>query len=353
MKLFGMFKPKAVPFPQFRDYVRQIVRQNEPKSKFENTENGFILTVEKVPISCNLRNLYASYSIDPRERDSIVKMWIDTLITEVPEHSWLEAQQTLRPMLKTSNYIKLANYQMQRNATPDTLPFRPFIGDLAVIAVREFGGTLTAVTDNQLKKWGVSVEEAIRQALNNVSMSGFPNPVNEIRSSGTMQRGRAGSGDVVGLVFEDNHLTATWFILERFRDHIAMRLNANYVVAVPYRSRLMAVRADEPGLVSSVIQTTRGVKNAAYTLTNQCYHVDVTSTGGVVTIYTGNQKGKGMEDANMFGVNNMGGTLQKQGDGSAAGFVASGGPNELVDFSAWGLSEPIEESASDITPWSR
>lgn len=352
MNLFGMFKPKPVTFSQFRDYVRQIARQNEPKAKFENTENGFILTIEKTPVSCNLKNLYASYCADTRERDNIVKGWIDTLITVVPEHSWTEAIGTLRPMLKTGNYIKLANHQMQRNPTPDTLPFRPFIGELGVIVVREFGGTLTAVTDGQLKRWKVNIDEAIRQSLNNMSMMGFPNPVHEVRSTGTMQRGGASAGDVVGLVFEDNHLMATWFVVERFRDHLSMRLNADYVVAVPFRSRLMAVRADEPGLVSSTIQTARSAKNIAYALTNQCYHVNVSTTGGNLTIYTGSQKGQGMAEASLFGVANMGGTLQSTSDQGGT-IVVSGSAPAPIDFSQWGLNEPTEDNAAAVTPWSR
>lgn len=358
MKLFGFLKPKAEPFPKFRDYVRQIVRQNEPTAKFDNNDNGFILTLKKVPIACNLKNLYATYSQDPRQRDSIVKQWIDTLIMEVPEQSWHEALSSLRPMLKTHEYVKLANGQMSKANADDVLSARPFIGDLAVIISREYGGTLTAVTDRQLVQWGVSLDEAMRQALNNMSVMGFPGAMTEMRSQGTMVRGGAGAGDVVGLVFEYDHLTATWFALERFRDHIGMKLHHDFVVAVPYRSRLVAVRADEPGLVASVLQSARSSRNVSYALTSQCYHVDVSSTGGKVTIYTGKHKGEGISDSDMFGTGSMGGTLQSITNAAAlnAPALGSGGSRNapLVDFTQWGLNEPTDDQAEDImTPWSK
>ncbi len=356
MKLFGFLKPKAEPFPKFRDYVRQVVRHNEPSAKFENNDNGFILTIKKTPIACNLKNLYATYSRDPRERDSVVKQWIDTLIMEVPEQTWSEAMASLRPTLKTNEYVKLANIQMKKANNADALSARPFIGDLAVIIVREYGGTLTAVSDLQLQQWGVTLDDAIRQALNNMSVMGFPAPITEMRSQGSLTRGGAGAGDVVGLVFEHDHLTATWLLLERFRDHIGMKLHHDFVVAVPYRSRLVAVRADEPGLVASVLQSARSARNISYGLTSQCYHVDMTSTGGKVTIFTGKHKGEGIGDGDMFGTGSMGGTLQSITNAAALNAPALGSAGAksapMVDFSQWGLSEPTDGQGDEVaTPW--
>ena len=349
MNLFGIFGKKAIPFNDFRSYVRQVVRQNAPKSKTDLTDNGFILTIDGTPIACNLRNLYTAYSRSPRDRDSIVKQWLDALVTEVPEQTWGDAMSTLRPMLKTKEYIHLANIQMQKNPAKDVLTAQPFVGDLCVIAVREYGGTLTAVTDRQFLDWGVTLEQAIRQGLNNMSMMGFPGAMSELRSQGSMVRGAASSGDIVGLVFEDNHLTATWLVVERFRDHLAMRLQSDFVVSVPYRGRLVAVRADEPALVASIIQSGRSSRAVSYALTSECFHVDISQTGGALTVYTGRQKGKGMDPNSAFASALNSAPLSNMETPQAREATV------LVDFSQWGLKEPTGdlEAVSETTPWNR
>ena len=278
MKLFGMFgKDKPVAFPEFRDMVRQAVRRARPDAVISPIETGLRLTEPgQRPIDCNLKNLYSTYAKSPGEADALIKQWMDTLIAEVPEHTWLEAQTTLRPMLRSADYIKLACAQMGKTSTPDNLPAEPFLGELHATVVREVGSTLTGVTQLQLESWGVGLHEAMQQAVNNMSMMGFPRIANEFRS---------GKSEVVGLVFEDNHLTATWLLLERFRDYVGMRLQHDYIVSVPTRSRLVAVRADEAGLIAPIVQSNRNAHNLPYFLTGQCYHVSAATTGGKVTVY--------------------------------------------------------------------
>jgi hypothetical protein len=175
------------------------------------------------------------------------------------------------------------------------------------------------------------MEDALRAALNNMGMLNFPLLTNEMKSSGM----------VVGMVFVDNYLTATWLAVERFRDHLAMRLQGDYVVAVPNRSRLLAVRADDAALTASVIQSIRNYHTLPYWLSGQCYHVNVSSTGGLVTVYQGLR----------------GGGTPMPGSALASGSMGLAGapPNRppMVDLSQWGLSEPTEDDTHLPTPWNR
>ncbi|HLV78854.1 MAG TPA: hypothetical protein VKT32_01195 [Chthonomonadaceae bacterium] len=283
MKIIGLFqKNKAVPFNQFRDMVRLEVRRNSPGIRVENTENGFIINLDGAPIACNLRNLYAAYCKHPTDRHALITNWMNSLITEVPEHTWVEARMILRPVLKSEENLERARKSLQKAETPDSLPSEPFAGDVSVIIMREVSGTLTGVTQNQLEAWGVSFEEALHEALNNMNMLSFPPIVNVLVAGGSMKDSK---GDEVGLVFEGDHMTATWLRMERFRDHLAMRLESDYVVSIPARNRLVAVRADEPGLISSLQMSNRNYYSLPYALTGKLFHVGVATTGGVVTVY--------------------------------------------------------------------
>jgi hypothetical protein len=334
MKLFGLFgKEKPVSFEQFRDMVRQAVRKNAPGAVVEANANGFNLRIEgRPPVNCNLRNLYATYSKMPGERDAIIQNWLDTLITEVPDHTWAEAKMTLRPMLKDVNYIAQARASLARQKSPDELPSQPFVGDLHVIVVREVGSTLTGVTKVQLDEWGVPFEEVMRQALNNMGMMSFPQSGNALMASGVARSRTDTANEEVGLDFQGDHLTATWFVIERFRDHLAMRLKSDYIVSVPNRNRLVAVRADDPGLIATMMQANRNFARQAYPLTAQCYHVDVSTTGGRVTIYQGGRPGEALDPNSPF----AGRAGAPVAPAPAAPHYSRPAP---VDFSQWGLTE--------------
>ncbi|HZT40962.1 MAG TPA: hypothetical protein VFA07_02175 [Chthonomonadaceae bacterium] len=295
MKILGLFqKNKPVPFGQFRDMVRLEVRRNSPGIRVENTENGFIISLDGAPIACNLRNLYASYCKTPSDRNALINRWLNSLITEVPEQTWVEARMTLRPVLKSEENLERARKSLQKAETPDSLPAEPFAGDVSAIVMREVSGTLTGVTQNQLESWGVSFEEAMHEALNNMNMLSFPPIVNVLVAGGSGKD----KGPEVGLVFEGDHLTATWLRMDRFRDHLAMRLESDYVVSMPARNRLVAVRSDEPGLISSLQMSNRNYYTLPYALTGKLFHVSVATTGGVVTVYDlGSRVGAGRAQA--------------------------------------------------------
>lgn len=343
MNLFGLFgREKAVPFEQFRDIVRQAVRRSAPGATVEANPNGFTLRMEgRPPIACNLRNLYASYSKSPKEKDAIIQTWLDSVVTEVPEHTWSEARITLRPMLKAADYITQARASLARQKTPDELPSQPFVGDLHVIVVREVGSTLTGVTQLQLDEWGVSFEETMKEALNNMGMMSFPVSGNALQSG----------GEEVGLVFQSDHLTATWLVVERFRDHIALRLQGDYVVSVPNRNRLTAVRADEPGLIASIMQANRNFNRLPYPLTAQCYNVDVRTTGGQVSVYQPGTQGAALDPNSPF-AKGMKAPATPALPASASAEYARPAP---VDLSQWSLTEAAggDDAAPNVTPWNK
>ena len=290
MKFFGFGKAKAVSFPQFVEMVRASVRGVYPTAKIKNADNGFILYIgESKPFACNLRSLYNTYTKAPKEREALIKDWMETLhvhLTDDPTKiTWAEARPTLRPIPKEAEYLAAARATMLKSKDPDSLPYAPFVGELSVIVMREVSRTLTGVTQKQLDAWGVTFEIALQEALNNLNLMNFPPVSNSLRAGGA-------SAPIVGLVYEADHMTASWIVMERFRDHLTMQLQGDYVVFVPSRGRLSAVRADEPGLIASIQQSNRNHRNLPYPLTAQVFYVAGSTTGGVVTLYQQGGRGK-------------------------------------------------------------
>ncbi len=282
MKLFGMNvgREKPVSFSEFREMVRLAARKAFPGAAMQNNENGFLLNINGRMEVCNLRGLYAGYCKSTSECDRMIRAYLNNLQVDNPIHSWQDAQPLLRPSIRSTSFLKAADSSLQRGQTPDSVPYVPFVGDLHVIAVVELNDRIWAVTQGALENWSVTMEEVMSLAYNNMSMLSFP------AVESTFQSGTKGEGAAeLGMIFSGNHLTATWLIMERFRDYVGQRLEGSYVVSVLNRARLTAVRSDEPGLIANIKNSARGFQNLPYPLTSQLYMVDMSLTGGSVTVY--------------------------------------------------------------------
>ena len=156
--------------------------------------------------------------------------------------------------------------------------------------MRDLPGTAVAVTQTMLAEWDVTLEQCIAEAMGNMGILSFPDVANALMT-GTGKKGMP--QEEVGLVFKGDHLTATWLISDRFRDFVGQRLQGDYVVIVPSRAEMTAVRADEPGLIASIQQAARSYASRPYPLSGQLYHVSAAMTGGAVTIYQPGAGGTG------------------------------------------------------------
>ncbi len=347
MKLFGVTLGQEKPgsFPVFRDMVRLSVRRQYADCTVENTETGLRLTLDGKTQDCNLRNLYVDYTRSPKDKDGLIYRWIMSLVVEIPEHGWFDAQMTLRPTIKhLTDFIAIAQAQLQKATPPDSLPHSPFIGELGVIVMRDLPGTAVAVTQANLEAWGVSFEEAMQAAIMNMNMSPFPTVTNALVSGGTV---RKGDHEEVGLVFEGDHLTATWLVVERFRDYVQQRLQGDYVVFVPVRNRLVAIRADESGLIAQFQQNNRSYNTQNYALTSQAFLVSGVTTGGVVSVYKSgglNAEKETLDKSSMFAHGNAA-SLPSPGI-QPTGFTRAAAP---VDLSSWGgLSESTNPDSDKV-----
>jgi hypothetical protein len=280
MRLFDrLLGSKILPFPQFCEVVRQAVRKTRPEARIQSTENGFQLDLEGEPVTCHLRGLYGAYQKTPGDQDVLIKQWISALLTPVPVHDWEHARLTLHPCLKDDHFMTQANRGLAKSN--DALPAAPFLDGLHVVVLRDLPGKAAFVTQADLDRWSVQFETAHQTALNNFNMLSFPVATNSMVSSGSLN---AREADPVGLVFEGDHLTATWVIMERFRDFLVQKLQGDCLVFVPHRSKLVALRADEPGLINPMLGSIRVPSSDPHALNAEPMLVTAT-TGGEVSVY--------------------------------------------------------------------
>lgn len=339
MKLFGIHlgKEKPVNFDQFRDMVRLTVRRQHPSAVVENNDNGFVMRVENKPYGFNLRQLYFTYCKAPHDRERLIREFVSSISFDQTPHTWSEVVPLLRPCLRSRQFLEQAKAAMKKDKTGEDLPATELAGDLFVTGVVQLTSQIAGVTQGLLDGWGVTIDEVLDHGLRNLNMENFPNVVNSLTAGGTA---RGAVREEVGLVFEGNHLTATWLVSERFRDYLSQRLQGSYVVAVPCRSKLTAVRADEAGLISNIVASNRNLHNLSYSLTGQLYLVDASVTGGTVSVYQpGGGRGEAMASDSLFAAG-------KSDALPTLSHVAMGIPqNQSKELNNWfGLNEPNEES---------
>jgi hypothetical protein len=294
MRILGLHigREKLLSFSDFCTLIRRAAQEAHPAAKFAPAANGFTIVLDGRVQTCNLRGLYAAYCKEPQKRDALIMEFLDSLETEAPAGTWYDTQAMLRPSLRSREFLADAQRSLQRQKVPDSLPAVHFLGELYVIVMAEHRSRIWAVTQNLLDGWGVTVEQALEQAMSNMSIMAFPNIVSVMHGGPLNQE--------AGFVFEGNYLTSSWLLFERFRNYVGQRLQSNFVIAVPNRSRLIVVRDDMPSLIASVQQANRNFHLQPYPLTNQLYHVDIRATGGIVSVYQPHGEGERLSPDSPF-----------------------------------------------------
>jgi hypothetical protein len=167
-------------------------------------------------------------------------------------------------------------------------------------------------------------------------MQPFPNVANSLVAGVGAKRGAP--QEEVGLVFEGDHLTATWIVVARFRDYVTQRLQGDFVAFTPTRGRLTVVRADEPGLIAQVQTNNRNASGQAHWLTHMGFHVSGATTGGVVTVH---KAGLNADNVTLDPQSQFAGSAAAVPTAAPATPYKKPGP---VDLSSWGgLAEAIDD----------
>lgn len=206
----------------FRDRVLQVLATEFPEETFEATSDPEILKHRDTEFG--LQNLRARFNASERTDAELVELvrahfatsLVAAKVTSIAV-AWSEAKTQLRPQFAPAEYLAKMK-----------LAHEPFSGDLLQALVLDSEQTYRYVLEADLERWGVSLEDAVRVAGENLRDAS-----KDISFSGAEGPNRF-------LAFEiDDGYDAARVLIPDFRKLAAEELGSPFYVAFPNRDFLI------------------------------------------------------------------------------------------------------------------
>jgi hypothetical protein len=170
MGFFGLFGGKPSR-DEFAALVAQRLKASGEARTVQYDKTTFSLQVES-DTAFNLENVYRYYCEAPKgERERVLAeflaSWAETS-APIPK-DWAEAAPKVLPYVRPLEYFSLSSLQLQLEGKPlRPPPHRPLGEELGIYLAFDRPSSIASVDAEQLAAWGVSFEEALDQARDNL-----------------------------------------------------------------------------------------------------------------------------------------------------------------------------------------
>jgi hypothetical protein len=148
------------------------IRQAGETTNLRYDASGFCLRAGPERVF-NLHNAYAEYqSAAPDGREAVMRRWVRGWFAahkEVPD-DFADARPDLLPVLKPRAELELAAMEQRVAGGRETdCPYRVVAGHLALFTAYDRPESMTLLPADQLKDWGVTLDEALSAACHNLT----------------------------------------------------------------------------------------------------------------------------------------------------------------------------------------
>jgi len=211
-----------------------------PNVKFEHDGR---LNLKSSQMKLTLGNLFTELQRNPAHFDEQVGQVVQGIkstydqINGIASQTWADVQAKIQPLIKTDTYLQDANLMTQRKGKPNgedaratQIPFVRWMADLCICYGVDDVQTFRLVSDTDLKRWGVSMDEIHEAAMLNLNT--LPEP--EILVLGISE-----SLPKLGSFKPSGGAVSSYVLRNDFYGKAVAAVGSNAIVALPTRDALM------------------------------------------------------------------------------------------------------------------
>jgi hypothetical protein len=226
--------------------------------------DGFALRVEQPdgpPVTMNLHNVYSeTQGLDGDARAERLRRAVLALVPQPRPATWRDAAPRLMPAVRTASWAnELSSIGAGEPAAgPFGRPLAPFVKLLCAIDSEH---AIAFATGADLTKWGVTDDEALRTASDNLA-----------RMPCEVRRG----GPIAEILGPDGYVSS-WLAAPAALARIAADIGSSVIAVAATRDQLLLIDADHPEAASRMLEPTlEHYQNAARQLSPVPYLVSET-----------------------------------------------------------------------------
>jgi hypothetical protein len=131
-----------------------------------------------------LANGYANFcNADKSERKGVIAQFASAIVsTDSMPEDYASAKTNLMPVVRDASYYAMTQLHRRARNTDHPkyrCPTKPLVGDLVMGLAYDTASTILQVNEDHLLRWGVTFEEAFKEAKNNLRERTNPNGMTE------------------------------------------------------------------------------------------------------------------------------------------------------------------------------
>jgi len=191
------------------------------------------------PIQMNLHNVYAETRyVDGDERTRRLQAAVMAMVPSPRPATWAEAAPRLLPAVRAASWVAAAGGSASVAGQPQRPFARPLVPFVGVMGAIDSEHAMAFATDADLKAWGVTDDQAIRMASENLAR--MPIMVNR-------------SGPGIAIVGPDGYVSS-WLAVPAALARVAADVGSTVLALAPSRDRLLLLDAKDAPVVVRALE---------------------------------------------------------------------------------------------------
>ncbi len=227
---------------QFAEAVKQRIASNHPNITIKSTDGfNWVLEIENEERQWFLDNTYARYRQEPDDFDPLVDYMLDSIseMEDPVDISWEEAKPRLLPSLKSDQYF-IDNLKLPGGAEMiEKLVSFDYVKDLKITIAIDSEMSMSFVNKQQLESWGVSKEDLLNTAIENLS---------KLTAQHWAEATRMAQENGLFAFMTHDGYDASRILLPDFHERASRALGCERIlVGIPNRDFIAAIPENAPG----------------------------------------------------------------------------------------------------------
>jgi hypothetical protein len=219
---------------KFLTEVESVLAERFPKVRVARGVEPFTLLLDGFHVP--LENLYRQTEAEPANMPKQVEEWLSQLFNATREANLVMPLDEIRDRV-------LPMVVAERSDAAKSSACQPLIPGLAVAYAVDGKNTITYVSENQRKRWGVSIDE-----IHSLAMANLVTRSEALNAHAAQDD----DGKVTLILFQaGDGYDASRLLLPTLHDRLKPYLGGPFVAAVPNRDILICFR-DDPELVTTL-----------------------------------------------------------------------------------------------------
>lgn len=264
--LKGLFQGGATKEPlltrsEFQEEFVELIEKRVPEVRVFVQRELELKIVRKDGGDYNifLGNAYQSYQGDPKGKEDVMLRFLNAFIEDTEKQGQELDPERIVPVIKSTAFVTSTTEMLRKRGESFTMVHESYNPELVILYAEDRASNMRYLTEENLKKWGMGIEELRALAVQNLRRL-IGDSIQLCGQDGVFMMTAGGDYD------------ASLLLAEPIWTSGQVNVSGDIVVAIPVRGALLITGNDDPQKVKTMREIARALSHQApYRLTDKLF----------------------------------------------------------------------------------